>query len=290
MADVYKMVTDRIIALLDKGEIPWMRPWTGAGRWAVSRTTGQPYSLLNQLLLEKPGEYLTFSQCKREGGTIKKGARSRIVVFWKIIEHPRIGRDGHTVLSSTGQPLSDRVPFLQYYNVFHIDDCDGLEPKTYTNATHDFNPIERADAVIEEYVIRSGIGFEHANQGRAFYSPLDDKVVLPLRERFANPAMYYATAFHELTHSTGHISRLRRFAGGATYFGDESYSKEELVAELGSAAILHRLGIETEGTVQNNAAYIQSWIKALRNDKRLIVSASGRAAKAVELIIPEAIA
>ena len=286
--DVYQIVTDRIINMLEQGTIPWHRPWTGAGRWAVKRTTGNPYSLLNQLLLNKPGEYLTFNQCKNEGGKIKKGAKSKVVVFWKMFEKPRLNAEGHTVTDAEGHTVCDLIPYLQYYNVFHIDDCEGLEPKSYTNETHDFNPIEDAESVIASYVKRSGVGFIHENQGRAYYSPVADQVVLPEKESFVGEAGYYATAFHELTHSTGHSTRLNRFTTASAVFGGISYSKEELVAELGSASLLHMLGIETDDTVQNNAAYIQNWIQALKNDKRMIVSAASKAQKAVDLIMPGA--
>lgn len=284
--DIYGMVTDRIITMLEQGDIPWKRPWTGAGRWAIKRATGQPYSLLNQLLLNKPGEYLTFNQCKQEGGKVKKGAKSRVVVFWKMLDKARKTDDGTAVLDAEGQPVYDRIPYLQYSNVFHIDDCEGLEPKHYTDTTRDFNPIEKAESVMADYIARSGVGFAHEDQGQAYYSPFADKVVLPLKEQFVSDAAYYGTAFHELTHSTGHKTRLNRFAEGVMAFGNETYSKEELIAELGSASILSALGIETKDTIQNNAAYIQNWLKALRDDKRLIVSAASKAEKAAQLIMP----
>ena len=285
--DVYGLVTDRIIAMMEQGIIPWHRPWTGAGRWAVKRTTGEPYSLLNQLLLQTPGEYLSFNQCRKEGGKIKKGAKSKVVVFWKMLDKPRIDLEGHAIRNAEDQPVFEHIPYLQYSNVFHINDCEGLEPKSYTDERHDFNPIERAESAITDYVKRSGVGFINEEQGRAYYSPSSDRVVLPLKEQFTSESGYYATAFHELTHSTGHESRLNRFAAGAATFGSTSYSKEELVAELGSATILRLLGIETDETVQNNAAYVQNWIQALRNDKRMIISAASKADKAVSLIIPD---
>lgn len=285
--DIYKMVTDRIIAKMEQGDIPWKRPWTGAGRWAIKRTSGKPYSLLNQLLLGKPGEYLSFNQCKKEGGKVKKGAKAQVVVFWKMLDKARRTDDGRAVLDAEGNPVFDCIPYLQYSNVFHIDDCEGLEPKSYTDERRDFNPIEKAESVIADYVARSGVGFFHEDQGQAYYSPAADKIVLPLKEQFTTDAGYYDTAFHELTHSTGHKTRLNRFAEGVMAFGNDSYSKEELVAELGSATILNALGIETEDTIQNNAAYIQNWLKALKNDKRLIVSASAKAEKAAQLILPD---
>lgn len=285
--DVYGMVTDRIISMMEQGIIPWNRPWTGAGRWAVKRTTGQPYSLLNQLLLEKPGEYLSFKQCKKEGGYVKKGAKAKVVVFWKMLDKPVYNEAGNAIVDAEGQQVFTQIPYLQYSNVFHIDDCDGLEPKSYTDERRDFDPIDKAETVILNYVKRSGVGFTNEDQGRAFYSPSEDRVVLPLKEQFTGEPVYYATAFHELTHSTGHASRLNRFTATSSLFGGESYSKEELVAEIGSASILHMLGIETDDTIQNSAAYIQNWIKALKNDKRLIVSAAGKAEKAVSLIMPD---
>ena len=288
MFDVYGMVTDRIIAMLEKGNIPWQRPWTGAGRWAIKRVTGKPYSLLNQFLLGEPGEYMTWHQCKGEGGNVKKGAKSKVVVFFKFLPRPRTNREGQPVLDKQGQPVIDQVPFLQYSNVFHINDCEGLKPKHYEEVMRDFDPIEKAESVILGYVSRSGIGFVHEHQSRAYYTPTEDKVVLPLREQFTGEAEYYSTAFHELTHSTGHTSRMNRFVNGSFMFGSEAYSKEELVAEIGSASILNLLGIETPETFQNNAAYIQNWVKALKNDKKLIVTATGKAAKAIELIMPGA--
>ena len=286
--DVYQMVTDRIIGMLEQGEIPWDRPWTGAGRYAIKRASGEPYSILNQMLLGNPGEYLSFNECKKLGGKIKKGAKAKIVVFWKIVGYPETDKDGKPIIKANGAVKTRRVPYLKYSQVFHIDDCEEITPKHYDETLRDFNPIDKAEEVIAEYVQRSGITLEHAKQGRAYYSPEADKVVLPIKEQFTSEAGYYGTAFHELTHSTGHHSRLDRIVAGSFSFGDESYSKEELVAEIGSASLMNVLGIETDDSIRNNAAYIQSWIKALRNDKRLIVSAASKASKAVELIMPGA--
>ena len=277
MPDVYQMVTDRIIALMEQGKIPWERPWTGAGRYAIKRASGEPYSLLNQMLLGEPGEYLSFNECKRQGGKIKKGAKARMVVFWKMLEKPE---------EKDGEVKMRQIPYLKYSNVFHINDCEGLEPKHYEEVMRDFEPISKAEEVIAGYVARSGVTLFHEHQGRAYYSPSDDKVVLPLKEQFTGEAEYYSTAFHELTHSTGHKSRLDRLTEGAA-FGDKSYSKEELIAEIGSASIMSLLGIETDGSFRNSTAYIQNWIKALCNDKRMIISASSKAEKAVEMIAPD---
>lgn len=288
--DIFAVVTDRIIAELESGIIPWNRPWTGVSEGAIRRSNGKPYSLINQLLLGKPGEYLTFKQCKDEGGKVKKGAKSKMVVFWKVLHREKKDASGNVIRDENGLPVDDPIPMLRYYNVFHIDDCDGIQPKyTAEHLPATVSPVERAEEIIAEYSGRAKLTIEHSKQNRAFYSPSRHLVSLPLMEQFEDTAGYYETAFHELTHSTGHKSLLNRFSenDGAAAFGSESYSKEELVAEIGACGILHELGLETTKSFRNNAAYIQSWLSALKNDKRLIVSAAGRAEKAIRLILGE---
>lgn len=125
---------------------------------------------------------------------------------------------------------------------------------------------------------------KHVEGDQACYRPADDSVTLPLRTQFAETAEYYSTAFHELTHSTGHSKRLNRLEQSA-FFGSEAYSKEELIAEIGASALMNAAGLETPGSLRNSAAYIQNWLRILKNDKRFIVSASGRAEKAVQMIL-----
>ena len=273
---VYQLVTDRIIAELKKGNIPWKKPWTGIRSGAYSRSTGKPYSILNQMLLMKPGEYLTYKQAQAAGGTIKKGEKSQIVVFWKPLEVTKENDDG----SST----KEMIPILKYYNVFHIDQCEGVKPRFAQEDFRPVNPITEAEAVLSGYSERSGCSIRNERQDRAFYRPSTDCIVLPMREQFPQIAEYYSTAFHEATHSTGHTSRLNRLNTSA-FFGSEDYSKEELIAEMGSSILMNELGIETPDTFRNSAAYIQGWLKALEDDSRLIVSAAGKAEKAVRLIL-----
>ena len=287
MFDIYQEITDRIIAELEKGIIPWNKPWTGVNDGAVSHVNGKPYSLLNQFLLDKPGEYLTFKQCQKEGGKVKKGAKSKFVVFWKIIETEKKDGEGNVVRNEDGTPKTDIIPVLKYFNVFHIDDCEGIKAK-YDKPlpTAAASPIEAAEHVLSDYVKRSGVRLVNRKQDRAFYTPSSDTIMLPMMEQFPETSEYYSTAFHEVVHSTGHSSRLNRFTDAAG-FGSEPYSKEELVAEIGAASILHELGIETKSSFTNSAAYIQNWLRHLRNDKRMIVSAASRAEKAVKLILNE---
>ena len=141
-----------------------------------------------------------------------------------------------------------------------------------------------ADYIITEYVRREGVTLEHEEGDRAFYQPATDRIVLPLLAQFKQTAEYYSTAFHEMVHSTGHMKRLARLDTTAN-FGSESYSKEELVAEIGSAALVHHAGLETTGSFTNSAAYVQNWLTVLKNDKRFIVSAAGKADKAVDYIL-----
>ena len=275
--DIYEAVTARIIEQLEQGKIPWHKPWTGLQSGAVSGTTGKPYSLLNQMLLGKPGPWYTFNQVQTLGGKVRKGEKASMVVFWK---QQKIRETD----PATGEQEEKLIPLLKYYNVFHISQVDGIEAATINPEANDLATDSAADAIIADYLTRSGVGLEHRQGDEAYYSPAADRVVLPLREQFRDMAEYYSTAFHELTHSTGHSSRLDRISSRA-FFGNEEYSREELVAEIGAAALLNHVGIETAGSLRNSAAYIQSWLRALRNDKKLILTASGAAAKAFDLII-----
>lgn len=283
--DIYTEVTYRIIAEMEQGIIPWEKPWTGTSSGAIRHIGGRPYSILNQMLLGKPGEYLTFDQAKKEGGSVKKGAKSKLVVFWKFIERTKTDTKGNVILDENGLPKSDSIPYLKYYRVFHIDDCEGIQPKWDKEVHNDIHPIEAAQQVLDGYITREGIKLEHVKGNEAFYRPATDEINLPLMEQFDTINGYYDTAFHESVHSTGHPKRLnRQMASALAPFGSEDYSKEELVAEIGACGIMHELGLETEKTFRNNAAYIQSWLKALKNDKRMIVSAAGKAEKAIDRI------
>ena len=276
MASVYEMISDRFIEELKKGIIPWQKPWTGVREGAYSRSTGRPYSLINQLLLGKPGEYLTFKQVQEAGGKIKKGEKSSFVVFWKPLPVKETTKDGREVTKV--------IPFLKYYNVFHISQCENIEPKYKEAQMHDFDPVEEAERVLEEYALREHISIINEKGNRAYYSPMLDEIHLPLREQFMKVAEYYSTAFHEATHSTGHESRLNRLSKDA-HFGNEEYSKEELVAEIGAAVLCNEMNLETADSFKNSAAYVQNWLSVLQNDSRMIVSAAGKAEKAVKLIL-----
>lgn len=277
--NVYEMVTERIIAELEKGVIPWEKPWTGVRSGAYNRVSKRPYSLLNQMLLKHTGEYATYKQWQDLGGQVKKGEKSEIVVFWKIFETEETNKD-------TGEKETKKIPLLRYYNVFHISQVEGVEPLKPEQLNDEVEPIEEADKIITDYITREHIEFTECRSNEAYYSPSQDAVVVPMKEQYKVINEYYSTTFHELTHSTGHKNRLNRLETGAVAaFGSETYSKEELVAEIGSASLMNLLGIETVKTIRNSAAYIQSWLQVLRNDNKFIVSASSKAEKAVNYIL-----
>ena len=274
--DLYQEVTNRIMEQLEKGIIPWEKPWISAGN-AVSHATGKPYSLLNQMLLGRPGEYVTFKQCQAEGGKVRKGEKSSMVVFWKWIEE----KDPDT-------EEVKQIPFLRYFNVFHIDQCEGLTAKHTQELPNTVAADQTAEAIIAGYIQTSGVRLNHEAGDQAFYRPSTDSITLPLLAQFKETAEYYSTAFHEMIHSTGHKTRLDRLEKTA-FFGSEAYSKEELIAEIGAATLVNHAGLETSRSFRNSAAYVQNWLQVLKNDKRFIVSAAGKAEKAVNLILGTAV-
>lgn len=275
-AKVYEIVTNRIIEELEKGVIPWRKPWTGGRGGAYNRISRKPYSMLNQMLLKHGGEYATFKQWQSLGGKVRKGEKSEIVTFWKMIETETAKADGTTEKKI--------IPMLRYFSVFHVSQIEGVEP--LEKPFEDVEPIEAADKIIVDYVSREGLTFVETVTDEAYYSPSRDLVQVPAKEQYGAIAEYYSTTFHELTHSTGHAKRLNRLTTGIkAAFGGEDYSREELIAEIGAASLLNHLGIETPDTFKNSAAYVQSWLKALRGDARMIVAAASRAEKAVGYIL-----
>jgi len=271
--DLYQMITDRIIAQLEAGTVPWRKPWT-CFQGAISRSTGKPYSVLNQLLLPYDGEYVTFKQAIEEGHPVKKGEKASMVFFFMFLE---------TEDKDTGEKKT--VPLLKYYSVFHISQCPGMKPRFAVEEQHsDLQPDKRAEQILNDYVDHSGVTLKKEKSNKAYYSPAMDTIVVPEIAQFADIAEYYSTVYHEAVHSTGHPSRLNRITDIAR-FGSETYSKEELVAELGASYLVNAAGLETSSSFGNSAAYIQNWLSALKDDKRFIISAAGKAEKAVAYIL-----
>ena len=178
---------------------------------------------------------------------------------------------------------------LRYYQVFDIRDCDGIAPRFPDREGIKHEPSAEGEAVVGDFFGQPNAPHLTRDQqsNRACYSPALDAITVPRIDQFDDLAEYYSTLFHEMVHSTGHPDRLARFASCAEY-DPSGYAREELVAEIGAAALLHRIGLETPASFRNSTAYIQNWLQALKNDKRFIVSAAGKADKAVSFILGEA--
>jgi antirestriction protein ArdC len=293
--NVYQMVTDRVIEQMQQGIIPWHQPWTGAGLLeggAINYVSRKPYSLLNQFLLGRDGEWLTFKQIQERKGRIKRGVKAHFVVFYQM----NVKQETVKVKNEQGE-IEERtkekcIPVLRYYNVFHIDECEGIESKVQQveqQPENQLQPVERAEQVINSYVERENLKFNNQSiSGDAYYSPMRDEVVVPKLSQYQIAEEYYSTTFHELTHSTMKEGRCNRRQDGAiAAFGGEDYSREELVAELGSAMLCKQVGIDCEKAFKNSVAYIQCWMKALKNDNKAIVWAAARAEKAAKYIMGE---
>jgi antirestriction protein ArdC len=285
---IYQTVTDRIISSLKAGVIPWEKPWntprfTG-GPFPRNFYTGKPYRGINILLLWSSDFsspfWLTFKQAQELKGNVRKGECGTPIVFFKQLPH--------AAKDDTKTDEDERSPFvLCHYTVFNVEQCDGLTPPEIVQSTDapDINEDETCEAIVTGWQSRPALNLTSVTECRAYYRPRTDSVHMPARSRFVDAAHYYSTLFHELVHSTGHESRLNRTFGD--HFGDELYSKEELVAEMGAAFLCAIAGIANEQTDRNTTAYIQNWISKLEEDNRLIVHAAANAQRAADCILGE---
>lgn len=267
---VYDIITQRIIDQLEAGVIPWRKPWgtSGNGEMPKNGMTGRHYSGINLLMLNWGEEYFTFKQIQEKHWNVKKGSKASIVVFFQMLEKP----------NKKNEEELDRIPMMRYYNVFAGSDIEGYkEGEKYEHDT-----IEEAEEYVRRY---SEVPIHHHNNNRAFYSPMEDYINVPDISCFPIAEEYYSTLFHEMTHSTGHTSRLNRFTGVSANasFGSKAYSFEELIAELGASFLCGFCGIEQK-TLENSASYINGWLKVLKEDNKAIVRAAAKAQKAVDYI------
>ena len=272
--NVYQIVTNRILEELEKGCVPWKKPWMSMRMQcgAYNRITKRPYSILNQLLLRHEGEYATIRQWNQLGGTVKKGSKSEIVVFWKMQKFEEEREDGEIE--------EKNVPLLRYYRVFHISEVEGVTPLPQPDF-FESTGIEEGDEVIRNYEEQEHIIIREIISDKAYYSLSRDQIVIPDRNQYEDIHEFYSTTYHEMVHSTGHPSRLDRELS----FASDTYSKEELIAEIGAAMLMRTVGIDTESSLKNSASYIHGWMKQIRQDERLIVSAAAKAEKAVKYIL-----
>jgi len=282
--NVYEIVTERLLADMQAGVLPWARPWRTDGTAAggafmpVNAATGRSYRGVNCWLLAPPkgatvNRWLTYKQAADKGGHVRKGEKGQIAVFWK----PH-------ALTVAGGPKDDgtekaarSIPLLRYFTVFHVSQCDGLDEDIAVGPVVEPMPEAARHAAADKLMALASV--QHGGD-RAFYAPSVDRIVLPQMTAFKAPADYYATALHELTHWTGHSSRLAREYGKR--FGDSAYAREELVAEMGAAFLCASVGLPYQ---TQHASYLKSWCDVMRADSRAIVQASGAAQKAADYVL-----
>jgi antirestriction protein ArdC len=283
--NTYEKITDTIIEELEAGRVPWRRPWRGADGVFQNFASKHHYRGVNVFLLAvasmKHGfsspYWLTYLQAKQKGAHVKAGSKGTMIVFWKWFE---VSKD------KSGATLDkpEHVPMLRTSVVFNAEQIEGLKmPVIEAAALPVINPIAVADKIVAGYPLPPTI---ETGEARAYYRPSADTINMPDRALFETAEEYYSTLFHELTHSTGHERRLnRKDAAEFKHFGDQSYSREELIAEMGSAFLCAEAGIATPTIIENQAAYLRSWLKVLRSDKKLVVLAAAQAQKAADLIL-----
>jgi antirestriction protein ArdC len=278
--NVYEIITERIVTLLESGTVPWRKPWRGDSGLPQNLRSGKAYRGVNVFLLScapyTSPYWVSFKQAQQLGGSVRKGERGYPVVFWLW----RDKQTGETV--DHGASARGAAPMIRYYTVFNAaTQCDGLDVPTPPAVTP-FDPIERCEGVVA--AMPGAPGIRHGGS-MACYQPSVDLVAMPDRETFTTREMYYSTLFHELGHSTGHATRLSRPGiTDPTKFGDHAYSREELIAEMTSAFLCGHCEI-APATLENQAAYLASWLKVLRGDSTLVVQAAAAAQKAADWIL-----
>jgi antirestriction protein ArdC len=276
--DVRQTITDKIIALLERGVSSTRPRWTGckATGLPTNARTGEAYHGINVLLLwaemaEKTyssSQWLTYKQAADKGGQVRKGEKSVLCVYYQ------------TVQKKDDQPDDEAESYFlaRPFWLFNVAQVDGLPADLVAPAVvKDFDASQEAEQVLIKTQANIYYCFDSA-----YYAVLQDKICMPTRERFTSPENFYATALHEVTHWTGHESRLNRQFGKR--FGDDAYAFEELVAELGAAFTVSQLAM-VDATIEAHADYVQSWLRVLRNDKRAIFTAASQAAKAADFIL-----
>ena len=270
-SSIYDQITERMIALLENGTVPWRKPWNVQTGLPRNRVSGKAYRGINVWLLhamryESPF-WLTFKQANELGGNIRKGEKACPVVFWKQLEIE--DKESHEI---------EKIPMIRFYYVFNVAQCEGLKYLPAPVETHSTSADEIIAAMPQRPEIKHGMR-------QAFYSPAEDTVAMPDRARFDTEAGYFGTLFHELIHATGHASRLNRpTLTESQGFGSNPYCKEELIAEMGAAFLSGQAGIDGS-TLENSAAYVQHWLAQLQSDSKLIVQAAGQAQKAADFIL-----
>ncbi len=278
MKDIYSEVTNRIVAALEQGTPPWVCPWRQGSALPNNLATGKAYRGINVLILAieamsrnfTDNRWLTFRQANALGARIRQGEHGTAIVFYRMHEISEAG-----VVFDAESAEVRRIPLLKTYFVFNVDQLNGLPDRFVLPPLQPWQPLD----VAEQLITQTGALICHGGN-QAFYRPSSDTIQLPPMTSFAHADDYYATALHELTHWTGHSQRLNRLLVQRP--GVEAYAFEELVAEIGAAFLCAHCGLN--GVVEH-ASYIETWLNALRRDKRLIFVAAGAAQKAADFVM-----
>lgn len=294
--DVYQMVSDKILKQIEEsGKLTWVKPWSTKGgqtNFPMNGKTKRRYDGVNFFLLQFSGftspYWLTFKQIEEMGGSVRKGQKSTQVVFWKINQYTNTNVD-------TQELETKKVPLLRYYNVFNVEQCDNItiknaeaEATTFAGEYNDNSSLEVAEAIINQYKENNKeLKVIVQESDRAYYSPVNDLVNMPLLNQFNTSEEFYSAFFHELGHSTGHETRLNRkeVTSHTSKFGSSDYGVEELTAELTASFICAEVGISNESQERNSVAYLKHWMQAIEADKKMFIMAAGRANKAAKLIV-----
>ena len=279
MTNVYEEVTNRILKALERGVAPWVKPWTGTVG-PTNLVSRRPYRGVNVLLLGLSSQatpfWLTYRQAEALGGHVKAGEHGTRIYFWKPLPSNEAGTDEDLQVATRRQRLISRA-----FTVFNVDQCEGIEAPALA-APLDFKPVEAAEELLSGITPRPVI---QTGGDQAYFKPSADLIMMPPKEGFASVEAYYSTLFHELVHWSGHQDRLARpTLARMSHFGDEQYSREELIAEMGAGFLCALTGIENTALERNRAAYIANWLQALQDDRKLVVSAAGHAQRAVDFL------
>jgi antirestriction protein ArdC len=282
MCKTYDIINQKIMELLENGTVPWRKTWNAQSNQPKNLISKKDYRGINVFLLAcmpyNSPYWMTYKQVSDKGGHVIKGSKSCPIIFWKWLSRKDAGSDDADTVTVNG-----KIPMLRYYNVFNLEQVEGIEPPPITETTiNTFTPIQRAEAIISGMPNRPEI--KHGGNS-ASYSPMLDYVKVPIQEAFDSPEEYYNTLFHELSHSTGNAKRVgRKGVTESSYFGSHEYSKEELCAEMSACFLSGQAGIEQK-TIENSASYIHGWLRSLKMDKTLLVHAAAQAQKSCDFIL-----
>ncbi len=281
MKDIYTSVTICIIAALEQGVPPWIRPWQTGSDTPGNLVTNKPYRGINVLMLNvammtnrfTDCRWLTFRQATEIGARIRKGEHGTQIVFYQL----RNKKDG-VIGAADAVTVVRGIPIMKCFTVFNAGQLESVPERFAQCIGRTWLPIDCA----EQLLSCSGAAISHGGR-RAYYMPVDDTIQLPPVASFSRPDDYYATALHELCHWTGHQSRLNRVQGRVN--GKAAYAFEELVAEIGAAFLCAHCGLPAR---LEHASYVSSWLDALKSDKRLIFVAASAAQKAADYVLEQA--